>query len=356
MVRGFRPLDKRACREKLGLPGDRFLVLFSASSLEDRRKGVAHLVEAMRLLSDLKDVSCVCVGQYGAGVRPLLPDLRMMGYMNDPEELATLYSACDLFVGPSLEEALGQVYIEAAACGTPSVGYPVGGVSEAVVDGVTGRIAKRVDPGALAEAIRELYENRELREEMGRWGRLVVENEWSEVTALQRWHVAMWGTGVAERVGLARGIRIVGEAPEVPEVEFVPAEYPGWRAVSGMGGWEGPYPQWELPRCRWGFGPESEIEVRVEEEGVYRLMVEVINQERGQRLGVVVEGNEEKTVEVPVTARGVPFVAAVEVGMKGGWNRVTLKYEKWRMGEENGRRQAVLVTRIACRKWVEKRG
>ncbi|MGL4399479.1 MAG: glycosyltransferase, partial [Luteolibacter sp.] len=92
---------------------------------------------------------------------------------------ALLYSAANLFVAPSLEEAFGQVFIEAAACGTPSVAYPVGGVPESLAEGIAGRLAKRVEPDSLAEAIKELYLSRRLRLNLGWWGRCHVENEFS---------------------------------------------------------------------------------------------------------------------------------------------------------------------------------
>src|SRR3970282_1972362 len=96
-----------------------------------------------------------------------IPGMRAMGYIKDPRRLAMLYSSADVFVGPSLEEAFGQVFIEAAACGTPSIGYPVGGVPEAILDGVSGRIAESVGPGSLAAAIEELYRDARLRRDMG---------------------------------------------------------------------------------------------------------------------------------------------------------------------------------------------
>ena len=75
-------------------------------------------------------------------------------------------------------EAL-QVFIEAAACGTPAIAYPVGGVEEAVVPGVTGLLATEVHPSALADQIEKLYLLPELRKKMAVWGRIEVENEWS---------------------------------------------------------------------------------------------------------------------------------------------------------------------------------
>jgi glycosyltransferase involved in cell wall biosynthesis len=174
----FRPLDPVSCREKLMLPRDKFILLFSCSNLADKRKGVDHLLEAIRKL-DLPDLVPVCIG-YNDGSTPLdLPNLISVGYLTDTEQQVMLYNAADLFVAPSLEEAFGQVFVEAAACGTPSVAYPVGGVPEALADGIVGRLAKLVDPDSLAEAIRELYLNHRLRTNLGWWGRCHVENEFS---------------------------------------------------------------------------------------------------------------------------------------------------------------------------------
>ncbi|MGL4399478.1 MAG: glycosyltransferase [Luteolibacter sp.] len=174
----FYPRDRASARGELNLPADKFILLFSCSNLADKRKGVDHLIEAIRILN-LPDLIPVCIG-YNDGSTPLdLPDLISVGYVTDPQQQALLYSAADLFVAPSLEEAFGQVFIEAAACGTPSVAYPVGGVPESLADGIVGRLAKAVRPDALAEAIKELYLNRRLRLSLGWWGRCHVENEYS---------------------------------------------------------------------------------------------------------------------------------------------------------------------------------
>ncbi len=174
----FRPLDRNACRAKLNLPEDKFILLFSCSNLADKRKGVDHLIHAIRKL-DLPDLIPVCIG-YNDGSTPLdLPNLISVGYVTDIERQVMLYNAADVFVAPSLEEAFGQVFVEAAACGTPSVAYSVGGVPEALADGIVGRLAKAVDPDALAEAIRELYLDHRLRTDLGWWGRCHVENEFS---------------------------------------------------------------------------------------------------------------------------------------------------------------------------------
>jgi hypothetical protein len=139
---------------------------------------VDHLLQALSLLN-LPDLIPVCIGYNDGKTKLDLPNLISVGLINDAEQQALLYSAADLFVAPSLEEAFGQVFIEAAACGTPSVAYPVGGVPEALADGVVGRLAKIVHPDSLAEAIHELYLNRRLRDDMSYWGRKHIESQFS---------------------------------------------------------------------------------------------------------------------------------------------------------------------------------
>ncbi len=209
----FRPLDRDSCREKLGLPKDKFILLFSCSNLADKRKGVDHLIEAIRKL-DFPDLVPVCIG-HNDGSTPLdLPNLVSVGYLTDIERQVMLYNAADVFVAPSLEEAFGQVFVEAAACGTPSVAYAIGGVPEALADGIVGRLAKSTDPEALAEAIRELYLSPRLRSDLGWWGRCHVENEFSFEASSRTLFFAM-----------REAIRLTG-ADLVPKLQLNPKPKP----------------------------------------------------------------------------------------------------------------------------------
>ena len=182
----FKRRDQSVCREVLGLPQDAFIVLFASVNVADERKGVRHLFEALSRLK-LENLLPVCIGM-AAAVSDLYPGTITMGYVEDPYQSALMYSAADVFVGPSLQEAFGQVFIEAAACGTPSIGYPVGGVEEAISDGVTGKIAKDVHPAALAQEIQKLYCDENYRQQLSAWGRIEVENEWSYRSAYHRFN------------------------------------------------------------------------------------------------------------------------------------------------------------------------
>jgi glycosyltransferase involved in cell wall biosynthesis len=199
----FRPYDQSTARDLLGLPQDRFLILFSASHLSETRKGLIHLIEALRA-GGLPDLMAVCIGHFDAPVQVKNLEIRSMGYVSDPAQLSMLYSAVDLFVGPSLVETFGQVFIEAAACGTPSIGYATaGGVAEAIADGVSGELAPTPDAGALQTAIENLYKNPELRRHMSTWGRLWIENEYSLCSAYQRLFAQLNKIGLIGELGLA---------------------------------------------------------------------------------------------------------------------------------------------------------
>jgi glycosyltransferase involved in cell wall biosynthesis/phosphoheptose isomerase len=80
----------------------------------------------------------------------------------DRDELATYYSAADVFVSTPWYEPFGITPLEAMACGTPVVGSNVGGIKFTVRDGETGYLVAPRDPDALAERLAHLYRHPKL--------------------------------------------------------------------------------------------------------------------------------------------------------------------------------------------------
>lgn len=339
----FRPRDKADARERLGLPRDAFLIMSSSSSLADPRKGLAHLAEAMRLLA-LPDAQVVCVGWFGEGQQPPIPGMRAMGYIDDPARLADLYAASDLFVGPSLEEAFGQVYVEAAACGTPSVGYAVDGKVEAIADGISGRLAASVDPAALAEAIREVYVHADLRRAMGGWARAWAENHWSMSASARRLAVVLRKQGFAARAGIGPKLGLAFDEPCAPEPVMVAPGAPAWRAVDGFDWWEGPYPDRGLGRCRWARGPIARVAIEAP-GGTVRILIAGRNHETGQRVRLVHGGQSLGEREVAPHAGTSDQVLVFEAALPRG--PATLDLHFWRWKADGPRPLAMLITGIS---------
>lgn len=99
-------------------------------------------------------------------------------YVRSSEEMAYLYAHAQVLVIAPLYERLGLVALESMACGTPVIGVNQGGLLETVKDGVTGVLVERI-PEALAGALRELLQDPNRAESMGRAGRAYIEAYWT---------------------------------------------------------------------------------------------------------------------------------------------------------------------------------
>lgn len=85
-----------------------------------------------------------------------------MGYIDDNKKLASIYSAADVIVVPSLEETFSNTTAEAIACGTPVVGFKTGAIPDLAVEGVTGQAVEVGDVESLANAVIEILFNQEI--------------------------------------------------------------------------------------------------------------------------------------------------------------------------------------------------
>lgn len=96
-----------------------------------------------------------------------------------PQEVASILREADIFCLPSLWEGTVISAMEAMATGLPVVGTAVNGIDEVVVDGETGLLVPPACSGRLAEALRKVLVDPELRTSMGENGRTRVEREFS---------------------------------------------------------------------------------------------------------------------------------------------------------------------------------
>ena len=134
----FKTLNKEKCKIKFDVPIDKTIIGISVSSLSDKRKGAHILFEALSKLNNPERYSILVIGNTDIDIPNLKMEITKTGYITDERVLCEAYNAMDIYVGPSTEETFGQVYIEAALCGVPSIGLKGSGSESAIVPGITG--------------------------------------------------------------------------------------------------------------------------------------------------------------------------------------------------------------------------
>ncbi|MEW6074157.1 MAG: N-acetyl-alpha-D-glucosaminyl L-malate synthase BshA [Planctomycetota bacterium] len=126
-------------------------------------------------------------------------------FVGERDALPDLLAPADVFVLASAEESFGLSALEAMACGVPVVATNVGGLSEVVRDGVTGRLAPRDAPGEFAARLAELLFDRDLARAMGRAARADAAERFTREKVVSRYEdlyrrvLAQDGTGGAVR-------------------------------------------------------------------------------------------------------------------------------------------------------------
>jgi glycosyltransferase involved in cell wall biosynthesis len=157
------------------------------------RKGLHWLLEALsRLPEPLATLHLVgnddAEPAYAARLRRRLatPGLRGRVVVHGPldtSQVAAMYAAADVFVLPSVKEPYGTVYGEAMAFGLPVVGWRAGNLPYLAEHEHEGLIVSTGDVAGLAESLRRLAEDPDLRQRLGQAARARAEARptWREV-------------------------------------------------------------------------------------------------------------------------------------------------------------------------------
>lgn len=150
----IRPIDSITARQLLRLPQGKKLVLFGAmNATSDPRKGFKELTAALSVLNEPNMELVIFGSSKPAEGSPFSFPAYYMGKIRDELTMQLLYSAANVVVVPSLQENLSNVIVESLACGTPVVGFDIGGNGDMIVHQHTGFLAKPFDPESLADGI-----------------------------------------------------------------------------------------------------------------------------------------------------------------------------------------------------------
>ncbi len=176
-------------------------MVFSAGRLV-RKKGFEYLIDAAKTLAsempglrvviagegDLKDELAVRARDAGGSVV-------LLGNRSQ-DDVARLAAAADVVAVPSVHDEAGNVdglpnfALEALATATPVVATRVGGLPQAIEDGVTGRLVPERDAVALARALQDVLQDRATARRLGAAARAKVEHDFGWARVAERFEAA----------------------------------------------------------------------------------------------------------------------------------------------------------------------
>ncbi|MDR7372331.1 glycosyltransferase [Flavobacterium aquidurense] len=153
----YTPRDKKYSRELLSIPEGKQVILFVADSISNNRKGFIFLKRAFEQLSDSNLVLCA-IGDKNSDLE-LIENVLELGSIYDERLMSIAYSAADVFVIPSLMDNLPNTVLESLLCGTPVIGFPVGGIVDMIQDGVNGFLTDEISVNSLMITLQKFLKN-----------------------------------------------------------------------------------------------------------------------------------------------------------------------------------------------------
>ncbi len=160
----FKPIDKKIAKQILNINENETVIAFGAIAVDSPYKGWSYLQKALEILKQDEKYSDLTVLIFGDAYNKTIADAipfktKFMGYLKDEYSTALIYNAVNVFIAPSLAEAFGYVIMEAQSCGTPVVGFNVGGIPDIISHKENGYLAKYKDAEDLAVGIKYCLQN-----------------------------------------------------------------------------------------------------------------------------------------------------------------------------------------------------
>ena len=183
----FRPLDSP---RPAALPPDALVI--GVVCVLRPEKDVATLLKGFAGIRNLGPRVKLAIVGSGPMRDPLEMEARALGIWEDcvfapaTKDVANWLRAIDIFVLPSLSEALSNSLMEAMACGCCAVVSNVGGNPEQVRNGETGRLFEPRDATGLSDILRTLVQDEPLRRRLAAAGQRVVRERFSIQSSVER--------------------------------------------------------------------------------------------------------------------------------------------------------------------------
>ena len=170
----FKPLGTgriNSLKKDHDIDKDSVCLLTGSFALEEDRKGINYIIQALRILSSIlkkrKNTRKVILITYGKGTVPVdFVETRHVGFIKSETQIAKFLNIADLYISMPREDNLPNTIMESLACGTPVISTDVGGISDMVTDNYNGRLIQRDNAKQMANAILQSIEDEKL---LTRW-------------------------------------------------------------------------------------------------------------------------------------------------------------------------------------------
>ncbi len=156
----FQPGDATQAKISLGLNPNKQYLLFVAMRVSAPEKGFSYLKTAIQQWSEqhpdmAKQTELLVVGEISDPdiMQSLALNIHTLGKVQDVSTMILAYQSAAMFITPSLEENLPNTIMEAMACGTPCLGFQVGGIPEMIDHQTNGYVAQKLDAADLCQGI-----------------------------------------------------------------------------------------------------------------------------------------------------------------------------------------------------------
>lgn len=145
----FIPSSNIAAKSLWGIHPDKKVILSGSSHINEPRKGIWYLVEALKKIKNNNFVLLLVGKDRPAGIEC---DVVHTGYLTQ-EKLVSAYQAADVFVCPSIADSGPLMINQAIMVGTPVVSFPIGVSKDLVHNGETGYLAMLGNSDDLAKGV-----------------------------------------------------------------------------------------------------------------------------------------------------------------------------------------------------------
>lgn len=201
----YTDVNRDIAKQVFGLPENAKVIFAGSANVNDRRKGVKYLFDALSYLwldldSAIKDNIYILLA--GGNVDTLkqqiseLPSFQFkcIDFITDNRLLSLAYQAADIFVCPSVDDAGPMMVAESLSCGTPVVGFPVGLMFDqsCVINGKTGYVVEMKSATQLSKALKSILElDKKVLKEMSKKCREIALSELSQAKFVKNFNKLM---------------------------------------------------------------------------------------------------------------------------------------------------------------------